>query len=311
MQSDWVFMSLATVPLTLQITLFISLLKAFYCNKDQTFNNAYKCSTIGIFIFSIMLNAIAMIIAIMYGMSEEQNPTKLLYILHIVGWISIFGASILTYLFLLFRVYFTFKESMYEIKKCTIYLHSTNIASMSLLLVSFLGTYTEWFDFILFSLWLTSLSIGYTHLLYLFNHNLFLLVLSQRQTIINDEKNIELNQRQINLLCTIRKHTILGFFMVLSSLTYLAANGPSINSLDKINSAPWIKDGVMYLVASINFISLNTSPFLVYLGFNMNRKLYSKLCSFCDKKCKNICIRLTEKNLDDQDRYVDMNEIEM
>lgn len=145
---------------------------------------------------------------------------------------------------------------------------------------------------------------GYAHLLYIFNHNLFLLVLSQRQTIIN-EQDIELNHRQIHLLSTIRKHTILAGLIIMSEVLYLIISISGIISYSG-HYIWWYLHGICLL------IFVNAPAISIYLGFSANQGIYRKLCGVCDDKCKAFCLRLTARRLNKQgiviDDYVSMND---
>ena len=144
-------------------------------------------------------------------------------------------------------------------------------------------------------IWCILWTIGYVHLLYTFNHNLFLLVVSQRRTIVcgDNTGSIELNMKQIRLLSTIRKHTILGFFLICGSLCYAFLAGIHIwvETTQGFNISIFIVRWILF------HIFLISGPLSIYLGFKQNKDLYGKCCILCDRKCEHICIKLAEKRL--------------
>lgn len=290
------FLLIGILSILLQIPLFISLLKQFYCNKQQEIERSYKWSVICIFIFSIICSITGIKTAIF--LIPDTIHLTAISINEWISFIAISAESLFIYSFLLFRIYYTFKQSIYEMQRFIIYLHTINIALifLSLILTIFSGY--------ALLLWIILLTIGYIHLLYLFNDNLFVLMLSQKDTMLNEYKTSELSERQINILSTIRKHTILGVFIVVSNLLLIG-----VYLLLFVIPMMTLTDTMTYVVLCIvNFIAyifITVAPLCIYLGFQKNQKLYLKICGVCDGKCKDLCIRFTERKLDIQDNDSD------
>ena len=287
----------SVTSLFILLPLFISFLKKLYCGGVNT-DKTSKIITIFVFILNIIQHISASVCYIFVASSDDKNANNLVIdIVGMVAWNSLGGGVVLIYIYLLFRIQNTFNETTYKIKSGIIYLHLINITFI------FISVCILWFllrtdrpKFITYSpiILVVLLIVGYIDLLYTFNHNLFLLVLSQTT-------DIELNERQHTLLNTIRKHSILAGFMLFTSFTliillflisyYRSKYGYAISATPNIIGTLW---------AFSFFIFVNTGPLCIYLGFEMNRNLYNKLCGLCDKKCENICISVVEKRLKKQ-----------
>ena len=167
----------------------------------------------------------------------------------------------------------------------------------------------------MFWAWLLLIIIGYSHLCYIFNHNLFLLVLQQRTTANSEQ--IELSPMQLNMLLTLRKHTLLGCILILfdscSGLLGLLANKylfPWLRNNDaaSIPSRIWI--WLMFYTVGITFC-LNVSALCIYLGFSVNRKWYICLCRFGDRICEKLCIQCTKRVINQPHDYLRLVEDEL
>lgn len=224
------------------------------------------------------------------------------------------GVSLSTYMFLLFRLYYVFKDTYYRTSKTIFYLHG--IFWVILLLFAIVPVFFEWIAHIhLFSeliedsIWVIVLSMIFGHLLYNFNHKLFLLVISQKQTMYFvdssqdeiDNKSMELNQRQIRLLNTMRKQTILGCIMVISNLMY-AASIWVIRVLEFLQESDTDEYSLaIKIVYCINLvlwsIFTNGAPFAINLSFRVNTKFYMRICGSCDNKCRRYYVHKAEKRI--------------
>ena len=287
------------------LTLFITLLKKLYCGVNAANKNIDIISqiiTISVFMFNIIyslcLFAFHIYISLAYSHDKHINDL-IFYIFPIIIGISLSGGFVSIYIYLLFKIKNTFNETVYQIKSRIIYLHIINITFIfsSFCIIFFILTFsrnTVKTGLILHSSLFFLLTIGYIHLLFTFNHNLFLLVLSQRQIISKSKKNIELNERQHALLETIRKHSILACFMIFISFAFVIMAIVVSRYYDGYQYENII---IQYLWIITLFIFMNTGPLCIYLGFTMNRNMYTKLCGVCDKKCKNLCITMAEKKL--------------
>ena len=305
------WISTPATSLLILLGLFITLLSKLYCRIDGANKKIDKISqivTIAAFMFNIIYSICVLAINIIQICLYDQNIYTsqwgfFMDFLDIAIGISLSGTFTSIYIFLLLRIRNTFKETIFEIKSRIIYLHIINI---TFIYISFCIIYFVLNDsrnavrtgMILHSFLFLLLTIGYIHLLYTFNHNLFLLVLSQRQERANPQKNIELNDIQHELLTTIRKHSILAGFMISISFVFLIMIfvTSSHNGYKSENNLIFVES----LWVLTLFIFMNTGPLCIYLGFGMNQDLYTKLCGLCDKKCKNICISMVEKRLNKQ-----------
>ena len=286
-----VYIIVGTVPFLIEMCLFISLLKQFYCNdKEQTINNLFKFTSIMVFVSSIIYGATYNIITWHH---EKEWKKAVGGILHF----SLMTTAYSIYTILLIRLYCTFQESVYQIRKRQLVIHTMNITiSLICFVLSYIYAYNHSYIFVM--IWIVSLTMGYTHLLYKFNHNLFLLVLSQTQTNLNKQRteSIELNMRQRIILQTIRKHTILGCFMVFG------------NCFFALGIQLFFFSSVQYIAVAGYYIFVLTGTLCIYLGITQNRNLYGKCCNYCDRKCESICNRLAEKRLNQQNNEMKMSD---
>ena len=196
--------------------------------------------------------------------------------------VAIFSINTLT----IMRLYHTFKGSLYEIHKSLTYCY---VAYMIILMSSWLSggylSYIESFRFarIAISTGAIVFMIGYAHITYKFNHNLFQLVLQQRSTIIHNDQETELNIRQKKLIQAIVKQTLLACWMCLIliffaiSLTCIAIINPPYEGIVAMYGQ-WV-NGLTAIGISI------TSS----LTFAVNGRLYRRICSVCHSKCDKIC----------------------
>ena len=288
---------LPVLCLCIEIPLFISILKQFYCTAGQRITKWNKCTSILVFVFNIAGH----VIIIPYGILWISNRHIIL-----VATVLIYGANISFYIgtyciytLLLLRVYYTFELSVYRIKTWKLYLHGLNavLSLIVIVLVNIAGIYAIY----LFGAWIILLTVGYAHFFYTFSHNLFSLVLAQqRSTFIgNMLMQKELNERQRNMLCTVRKHTILGTFMILGNLLCVVIVVSSVSLIMKFDG----NGTLMVILICLYMISVYmfgvVGPVCIYLGLQQNRDSYRKWCSLCDRKCTNICIALAERRMNE------------
>ena len=322
----WTIVSttLPTLSLALQIPLFFSLLRQFFCSHARKIQNSVKATSIVAFICTILFNAIAILLVITIyiekSKSDNKKPSRAqsLFvddILNAASYIAFFGASYCIYIILLLRVYYTFQDTMYEVKRLKLYVHGINVAITVLIITDFTMFKIYTFDTVsavTLCIWMILLTIGYIHLLYIFNHNLFILVLTQRHSlvILDEEEHAQkqiLNQRQRSMLSTIRKHGILGSYMIFCNL-FCAVTNIIFAIADTKRDWDYMIELVLYYyfyVISL-YIFSNTGPICIYLGFQQNRYLYQKCCGLCDRKCKNICNGLAEKQMNKHTDYIQM-----
>ena len=87
-------------------------------------------------------------------------------------------------------------------------------------------------------------------------------------------------ERQLVLLRTIIKHTVLGAIMILMIILFIM-----INILSLIIGG---KSGeVLFWWGQV--VSTCTVTTCVFMGFRVNHWFYTSFCTFCDRKCSNFC----------------------
>ena len=192
---------------------------------------------------------------------------------------------------MMLRLYQTFKDTIYEIKRGILWCHGINIIYVAIGALFFpyvlLSDNTPNIEKVIFIIIiLVPFSLGLGLLIYFFNYKLFHLVLLQRQTLTNSNDEQDLNKRQLKMLKTIRKHTILGFFIVLAQLI-LAFTGVLIYGVSGAKSGD--KTILYWIITDIAIIMETTS---LFVGFTDNNQRYLCLCKYCDKWCTDICINI-------------------
>lgn len=308
-----IFIVSAAILLPILLFLVISLLREFCCIKKQTTQNLYKYATIMTFVSSILYivsqTSSSIIIvsstnngSIFISRPEVNSEVAPLFVLGFMSYLSFFLTTYCIYFILVLRVYYTFQNSIYEFERYKIYVHAANCAVMVILNIILLIFVQSISGYYIFVLWIILLTIGYVHLLYVFNHNLFLLVLTQRQTIVNNKQ--ELNERQIKLLTTIRKHTILGSYIVFVNVMFgLFIIMISSIAQNKVNEVGFVLIYFGFVICWFSFLLVG--PLCIYLGYGQNQELYMKCCRLCDNKCKNICIEFAERKINQPPELID------
>lgn len=314
--TTFAFIMLPVLCLFIEIPLLISILKQFYCTNAQRISSWNKCASILVFIFNVIGNAFMISKGIVSISVENDSIPWIDPLLNTIAVVSLSISTYFVYAVLLLRVHYTFQDSIYRIKTWKLYLHGLNaIISMISVTVVIISTATivhmSLYSSILNIVWIISLTVGYTHLLYTFNHNLFSLVLEQRQSIFaakdeSGETRTDLNQRQRNMLSTVRKHTILGSCMISSNLLCTMTTVIYVSLMIPFES----NLTVALITTSIYCIPLYmfgvAGPACIYLGFKQNKNLYKRFCKICDRKCERICIGLAERRMNEPTDYVQM-----
>ena len=212
--------------------------------------------------------------------------------------LSFFGfAYISLYLFLVCRLYSTFKQSVYEIKSLVIKIYigillfSFSISTISMVLIVF--------GFDRFTMFSVTAAMGFLqffaiiHLLYSFNRGLFLIVLQQRHSFINEK--IKFSDTQKMMMATARKHTLIGVSAILLGLIAIMTivlamvidREPYHPATSYPNSKAYyaVFDGI--IACTSNLMSLT-----LFLGFSVNQTIYTKICSSCDRQCDSLCEKI-------------------
>ena len=305
--------------------LFLSILfyKLHFSEVKQTVLKSIKYSTFLFYISLSMAYLMLMLSRIVYLNDMESDSWLYFFALYY----SFSGFTLVAmYIFLIARLYETFKGTEYETKKMTIYIHlvCAFIGFLVMISVVIVGQFEDvgykWVNLMVAVL---IISVGVTHLMYLFNHYLFQQVLSERRETkkykhkhrnsptpiehgqkepqhtmdINSEEHeqtfsIELHHLQLELLATIRKHTLLSFMIIGAFL--MGSLTPWFNIFCQTDLCHGIFWSVWYPLHCIN---INIGGLSMYLGFSVNKPNYSRLCSICDYKCESLCRGLAKKRL--------------
>ena len=252
---------------------------------------------IAIFSANIIVSIIAIIQTILYYVgSDSVNIT-----LSIGAFLNSIIVSLL-YSFMILRLYQTFNETLYEVKPAVLWLHIVLIVYVAIggfffpfVLLQDVGNDTKVIFIIII---LIPFCMGLTHLIHSFNYKLFQLVLLQRQSLTTNSNDTQqnLDERQLKLLKTIRKHTILGIFIILAQLIIMFVGvliyGLSDKNVNEISIGYWI-------ITDICIIMETTS---LFIGFSDNNNRYICLCKYCDNLCSDICINCAKKSIKSKDK---------
>lgn len=297
-----------------QLYLLLSLVKLFFCTKEKSVKGSpMKYTVIITFILLLTVNT-CMNMGNIARIVDSQSMYEIFKLIHYTAILFLFTS---VYIFLLIKIHHTFKDSAYSFTNMQFGFHAFLIfiiftyCAINIINLLILRHDPNTIIIVFAALIITVLVIGNIHLLYTFNHNLFMLILSHRQTITSDINNIELSRQQMNLLNTIRKQSILGSFIIIGLVVFtiivLIFLGflKSAFSWDKVR-----EDGgfaiTYWILLTIKSIALNCAPLSIYLGFHSNNKWYLRLCGVCDENCKNNCVKMAERRM--HDKYVSLND---
>ena len=222
---------------------------------------------------------------------------------NILSYIStfIYGTTICSsYLFQVFRLKLSFQHSLYKISKNVVYLQTGigiilfPLSSFSALLKHSLNA--EYFIITLF--FNIFYVFGLLHITFSFNYRLFQLVLLQRQSIscyMDKNQLIEdnaLSERQLRLIQTITKHTLLCSIFILNALLFVIplTMYSQYSKLDVVTIVYVIHDGIVVINALV----------IIFLSFSINYIYYNYLCFKCDRKLRRFYEHLAEKEIKEQ-----------
>ena len=235
-----------------------------------------------------------------------------------VFWLII--GLICSYLFLVYRFYYTFIDSIFAMKKRTVYCHAFVVISIPTYLVFalyfyYIQLFTLLIISVIFGLGITC--IAYSSLIYGFNHNLFKLVLKHRQeasstttTMSNcngdtsrdrpsltnhKSESSSLNTHQIFMIEQITKQTLLGslhvgciLILVLICVLFYTMTRHDVDLLQPFNETESQSMDLWFLIIfswSVT-ITIMTGVICVYLGFVFNADVYRCVCGQCHLICQ-------------------------
>ena len=246
-----------------------------------------------------------------------------------VFWLII--GIICSYLFLVYRFYYTFLGSTFEMKKRSAYCHAFVVISIpTYVVVSLYCYYVQRFTMLMMSLiyGLGLTCIAYSSLIYGFNRNLFKLVLKQRQetsssvnqnsnrnrpSLESQKESSSLNTHQLFMIKQMTKQTLLGslrvfciLILVLICIVLYTTTLPDVDlgtDIDEMEEQRRLR--VTIIFSWLATVTIIAGVICVYLGFVFNAKTYHCVCGKCHVKCQRFCENMAEKriqNLEDSER---------
>eukprot|EP01084_Bolivina_argentea_P105351 188634_1 len=278
---------------TWSLIIFCKLIADFYC-LVKTKHVAYKP------LQYVSLIAIGFVfIGYIFSTIELFTSATVRYIFYICLNIAI----IASYTVILLQLYYSFRSSMYRLTKRIFYFHFV----IGLLCETFfiLGAILDYLHVHPWKLYVAVIAgicflIGIFQMVYAFNRNLFLVILSQRQTIESGDAQTQLNQRQLTVLQMIVKHTVLssfeiGSYVLLSIIVVIIA---IIDPVRKYDSGSIFR--MWSFAAAIFVVSI-----CIYLSFAMNNSLYYHICGKCDNSCRMMCEGFATNKLKERNQIED------
>ena len=296
-----------------------------------------------IFVFAgILLAGCCIVILRIHDLCIKDGITPYFSDVHQIfhsGWITFNSLALLSAVTLAFtRAYAVFENSIYAIKPLTIKIHIAvsifwSMSGMIFVCLAKLKLYNV-------IVWDTGFGINALvviaqlfHLIWVFNYRLFRLALDDQQcneqssmdnqneitmdnSHVNDDKMVQLTDKQKTMLAVVRKHSILGIFIVifllLANVNYLLAVQVYLKSKNasdsRIEYPHYLSLGTylnstkyMVIFDIILVLTFNLVTFTAYLGFSVNQKYYQYFCHYIDFKCKTFCEWKAKKKLDKND----------
>ena len=304
-------------------TISLSLTKQLYCTKSKSEKEkktktslAYKLLQISAlaglygFFAAYLFHSIEFIVEICSSTSLFDDDNFELFdflvynLLYTLAWSSF-------YTFMLIRIKYTFMNSIYALNNKLLYLHSVIAIFAPTLII--IGVFSNEAFIICSGTFVLLTAIGAAHLIYTFNHNLWLLLLLQNHSESSthtsqmsksnghnkrDSKSgimsENFNPTQRKLVLTVVKHTVLGCTMLIS----LGLCGIIVSFGSLIQSVE-----IKILLAHVNSILILSCGLALYCSFTPNKQLYLKLCGKC-----NDCTLKWYSNLADKRQEADEEE---
>lgn len=212
--------------------------------------------------------------------------------------------AVFVFLFGISQLYSTFNNTVYRISKTILTMHiiTGSIWCICLIIASQIIWWTPSdsianFGVLMFYTSLILLVLNIMHMAYLFNRNLFALVLTQRQSILvsshndkNQDIKASMNEQQLSILSVITRTTVLLSWMILlfGFLLLFAL-------ISNFHSSSWT--GLLYQLGWVGFGCGSTIGMSLAL-ININRVYYNCMCQYCDDKCVVCCSRLAQYFID-------------
>ena len=305
-----VSISSSAVIVFLQLIFITSLIYSFCCSKAVRLKRATaktkipKAMIIALGTFTCLATAFIDWIIEEYLFRKYGKESVLWQPLFISFFAFIAMSWVCFYIFMLLRLRTTFDDTDFQVKSKVFRAHI--IAIILIPIIGAVCVFLERWSFndnIYFGVAavLTILcGIACLHLVYLFNSKLFNLTIQirhsqsemSRQNSRDRGNNnqaqmagLKLGERQLKMLVTIRKQTLLGCTIVLMLL---------ISAILIVVHAVW--DVIIVWFVGWCF-TMNVGSLCIYLGFSVNRRQYLCICKHCDSRCMDICNNMVEKKV--------------
>eukprot|EP01084_Bolivina_argentea_P090091 162391_1 len=229
--------------------------------------------------------AIIEAIGLSYQWADYHNNrfrATLLSVYAIIWTISFISS----YMFLVVLLYYSFKGSAYQISMINIIFHTLiALTVFALVVVSIYFQYALDDYKYAFTLIIIEISIyifGLCQLTYILNKKLLLLV------TLNSDGKTKMNQRQLKLVQTVTKLTVLLSIYVVSTISYVIITvicGVYSTDLSELI------DFCAYTVASV------VGVICIFLTFWVNNSNYICLCNQCDMICSKLCRYIAQSKI--------------
>eukprot|EP01084_Bolivina_argentea_P069488 126428_1 len=275
------------IHLAIMIILSISFIHNMYCKRQIKCN--CRSNMLQHIVLAELIGAVSMsMFAFLYSYSYYVGRVFYVKPFYVAFLLMTLSLGALLYWFMIQRVKDTFKDTIYEMSKIKFIMHTVNFVIIAILWIFWPAVVSKHVSIVIQDIYIVYIYIAYacgcTHLIYIFNQNLFSLVMLQKQT------GNSLNVQQLKLLTTIRKHTILGVMLVLMELVYLAITLIN-NTLTRSSLEVYIATTVIASICTF------VSSLCLYLGFNVHQKWYNWFCKYCDTACSILCINAAKSRM--------------
>ena len=238
------------------------------------------------------------------SMADKQKDINLLSsrfkIIIGIGDLLYFNGSIVLYIILIYRLYSSFKSTIYAISRCAIIFFAISLILCSIIMLVYCIEIMVIYDITLGGyLWICIM--GFDLFLNISMLTLFIYKLKQiivdyyqiNKELIMNEDGMNLQSHQKGHVQLIAKISNLGLFTILfNQLFYVCA---IYEDLFKTNG--FGRDLFPFITYSFRNIEGVINCVVLVLTFAMNEKLYFRMCRCCHGICENICLKDTKRRL--------------
>ena len=238
----------------------------------------------------------------------DPEPTDSITTLNLsVVWFSFAVSRLSYYMFMLARLYYSFRFSSFGINKRMLYCHIailviTPIYIAVMIVLEGIGVTPGYY------LWgsvacIAGLAIGSLHIMYTFNQKLYEVIVTTQ--LNNKEPSLQTNSsstaQSLNfkdtktgshkltrkMFVVIVKNTLLTCITNAMFLMFVILY--AVFSFIELNTAQWT------VLAYFQVITINAASLCIYLSFGINKKLYAKCCGKPQKKCESFFEKFMQK----------------